>query len=288
MPRCAFQIGGNKPSTLNGVPTVRFLLFFATLFGAYPAWAAPALIDLKAAGPWKVDYSEAACLLSRPFTAPDGGAYQAELTFQPMQVDVWLRLRNGEKPPRRDSGKTLVEVDGIKIADDIHFNIFGSPEGGTTREYWLRQIHRFSAMKRSLLLDAGKRGHFKLATDGFQAAARAIDSCMDDLHRSLGIDPAVIRTIATAPEGSSLSFGEFPTSSSPLHITLLYWVTETGRVENCRVLKPSGNATFDKAICARLEARGRFKPAKDASGKAIRAPVYEDLNLRRERFYISS
>ena len=258
---------------------------FLALATASPSVAAPPPIYLKAAGPWKVDYSEAACLLSRPFTAADGSAYQAEFTFQPMPVDVWLRVRNEEKPPHRDSGKTSVEMDGKKVADDIHFNIFGSPAGGTTREFWLREFRRFSATKQSLRLDTGKRGDFTLTADGFQAAGRAIDTCMDDLHRSLGIDPSVLRTIAVAPEGSSLSFGEFPTSSRQLHIILLYWVTESGRVENCRVLKPSGNAGFDKAVCPRLEARGRFKPAKDASGKAIRAPVYEDLNLRRERFY---
>lgn len=266
---------------------MRFFLFLATLFATSNAHAASDPIDLKAAGPWKVDYSEAACLLSRPFTAADGSAYQAEFSFQPMQVDVWLRLRNGEKPPRRDSGRTLVEVDGAKIADNIHFNIFGSADGKTTREFWLRGIRRFSAMKQSLRLDTGRRGDFKLAADGFQAAARAIDTCMDDLHRSLGIEPAVIRTIAVPPEGSSLSFSEIPSGMREIHFILLYWVTETGKVENCRVLKPTGHATFDKAICPRLEARGRFKPAKDASDKVIRAPVYEDLNLRRERFHTS-
>ena len=267
------------------------IIFSAALAVASSAFAVPTTptTDLKAAGPWKVDYSEAACLLSRPFTAPDGSAYQAEFTFEPLQVETWLRLRSSEKPPRRDDGKTTVEVDGNQIANDVHFNIFGSPGGaGTTREFWLRDIRKLGSMKQSLRLATQKRGDFRLAADGFHAAARAIDTCMNDLHSSLGIDPAIIKTIAVPPEGSSFGFMDYPIGSSGFQMTLLYWITADGKVENCRILKPSGQAAFDKVACARLEKKGHFTPAKDASGKPIRAPKYEDLNLRREIIRIES
>ena len=260
---------------------MRYLVLLAALLAASAAYAASQPVELKAAGPWKVDYSEAACLLSRPYTATDGRTYRAELTFEPTQTDVWLRLFSAEKTSRRDDEKTTVDVDGVRVGGDIHFNIFGSPDGGTTREFWLLDMRKIAAMKQSLRLATKRHGDFTLAADGFQAATRAIDTCMDDLHRSLGIDPTVLKQIAVMPEGSSYSFVDYPIGPLGFDITLLYFVTEQGKVENCQLLKPSGQQSFDKTVCSRLEARGHFKPAKDASGKAIRAPVYEDLRLRR-------
>ena len=260
---------------------MRYLLACAAAFATSSALAASPPTDLRAAGPWQVDFADAACLLSRPFAASDGSVYQVELTFEPTQVDAWLRVRSPEKTSRRSDGETIVEMDGTRIADDVHYNIYSNPAGGTTREYWLLDARTIGATKQSLRLLTRKHGDLRLAMDGYQAAARVVDRCMDDLHRSLGIDPAILKSIVVEPEGDSpLRLTELPTRGSGFRIVLLYWVTETGKIENCRVLKPSGFRRFDENVCARFQARGRFKPARNAAGDPIRAPVYDDINIR--------
>ena len=107
-----------------------------------------------------------------------------------------------------------------------------------------------------------------------------MDSCMDDLHRSLGVDPALLRSIATDPEGWSFQFVRSPVREYSME--LLYWVTADGRVDECRILKPSGISDFDQRFCEELKRNGRFKPAKSTAGSPMRAPVFEDLTIRCE------
>jgi hypothetical protein len=260
---------------------MRCLLPLIGLIAASASPAAPRSTELRGSGPWKVDYAEAACLLTRAYAEPNGTIYDVELTFEPTSVEVWLRLRSSAKTSKRDSGDTVVEMDGTKIADNVHFNVFSNPTGGTTREFWLRDINKIAPMRRSLRLTTKKHGDFTLAADNFAGAASAVARCMDDLHRSLGIDPAVFKKIATPPYGDEpFQFVAYPPGG--LDISLLYWVTENGRVEDCRVLKRSGDEKLDKSICPRFELKGRVYPARDAAGKPIRAPVYDNIRLRRE------
>ena len=170
----------------------------------------------------------------------------------------------------------------MQVSDKVHFNVI--PKGdGTTREFWLREFNKVQGMQASMRLRTRRHGDLKLATGDFPNAMRAVVACVDDLHRSLGIDPAAVKVIATQPQGTpSISQIDFPKTPSGFDITLLYWITTEGRVEKCRVLKPSGLAKFDKSVCAQLERRALFKPARDASGKAVPAPIYESIRLRRQ------
>ena len=259
----------------------RIVAFALGLALASPAIAAPPLIDLQPSGPWKVEYGESACLLNRPYSA-DGKAYRLELTFEPVQSDVWLRIYDPTRSRSRDDGEAVVEVDGTQVSDKVHFNVI--PKGaGTTREFWLREFNKVQPMKSSLRLLPRRHSELRLTTTDFPKAMQAVASCVDDLHRSLGIDPAAIKAIVTQPEGDpSLSQIDFPKTPSGFDITLLYWITTDGRVQKCRVLKPSGLSNFDKSVCQQLEKKARFKPARDAGGKAVPAPIYEDIRLRRQ------
>ncbi len=53
---------------------------------------------------------------------------------------------------------------------------------------------------------------------------------------------------------------------------MAFEITAEGRVENCRVVGPSGNAELDAKACAITTEKGRYKPAVDAAGKPIRSP----------------
>ena len=177
------------------------------LGGAKPA---PEPVTLQPATAWKVDYSAKSCILTRQFTGA-GQNYDFELTFAPIEKRAWLRIGSSDKVRKFDDGDSVVEVDGAKLAQPIHFNIFANAKGGTTREFLFLQFRRDAgAAARSLRLVPRRYGDLTLNMSDFQDAMRAMDSCMDDLHRSLGVDPALLRSIATDPEGWSFQFVRSP------------------------------------------------------------------------------
>ena len=247
------------------------------LGGAKPA---PAPVSLQAATGWKVDYSSTSCILTRQFTG-GGQSYDFELTLTPIEKRAWLRIGSAEKVGKFDEGDAVVEVDGVKLGEPTHFNMFGNTKGGATREFLFLQFRRDVAhANRSLRLRPARHGDLTLEMPDFPGAMRAMDSCMDDLHRSLGVDPAVLQTIATNPEGWAFQFVRSP--DREFEMQLLYWVTAEGKVDDCRILKSSGIADFDQRFCEELKRNGRFKPAKSVAGAPVRAPVFEDLVIRRE------
>ncbi|MDF0542033.1 energy transducer TonB [Sphingobium sp. H39-3-25] len=48
-------------------------------------------------------------------------------------------------------------------------------------------------------------------------------------------------------------------------------INEQGRVENCRVTASSGNADLDETACRLISRRGRYSPALDQNGNAMRS-----------------
>jgi len=231
-----------------------------------------------------MDYADTACVLSRPFSAA-GVPYDLELTSKPVERRSWLRLYSAEKKtrPTLDDGDARIDIDGTQIPEKVHFNIFPNAKGGTTREFLFEDFPRTVGKTRATVgLSLGRYGGFNLNVTDLGEALTALQACRDDLHKSLGIDPAILSSVSVQPEGDALSFTKIP--EAPFDLELLYWVSTTGRVDDCRVIKPSGIAEFDGRVCRDLMGNGRFKPAKTAAGEAIRAPVFEDDVIRRAQF----
>jgi len=247
------------------------------LGGAKPA---PEPASLQPTTAWKVDYSSTSCILTRQFTG-GGQGYDFELTLTPIEKRAWLRIGSAEKVRKFDSGDAVVEVDGVKLAEPTHFNMFENTKGGATREFLFLQFRRdVGSTGKSLRLIPARHGDFRLDLSDFPDAMQAMNSCMDDLHRSLGVDPATLQAIATEPGGWALDNVDVPRRAFDL--TLFYWVASTGRVDDCRVLRPTGIAEFDARVCEDVKKKAQLKPARNAAGTAIRAPVYEHIPMRIE------
>lgn len=58
-------------------------------------------------------------------------------------------------------------------------------------------------------------------------------------------------------------------------VELRYTVNPDGRVSRCRVVRTSGYSLIDAVACQLIEKRFRFRPAKNAAGRAVRADVIE-------------
>jgi protein TonB len=59
-------------------------------------------------------------------------------------------------------------------------------------------------------------------------------------------------------------------------VLVSFRVRTDGRVDRCAVIRSSGYAEFDDATCRLIERRFRFRPARDASGRAIEWTIRTD------------
>lgn len=84
-----------------------------------------------------------------------------------------------------------------------------------------------------------------------------------------GFTPARITRRIPNSEYRRISAGRVPTGSA----TIRFIVTPQGRLANCRVVRSSGDSGVDSVLCRVAEARMRFAPARDPSGK----PVAQDM-----------
>ncbi|PCG08435.1 energy transducer TonB [Sphingomonas ginsenosidimutans] len=57
-------------------------------------------------------------------------------------------------------------------------------------------------------------------------------------------------------------------------VKFLVWVD--GRVRDCAVTRSSGNATLDATTCRLIEQRFRYRPSRDADGRAVPAWIVEN------------
>ena len=57
-------------------------------------------------------------------------------------------------------------------------------------------------------------------------------------------------------------------------VKFLVWVD--GRVRDCSVTRSSGNATLDATTCRLIEQRFRYRPSRDADGRAVPAWIVEN------------
>lgn len=251
-----------------------------SLFAALAASnLAPEAKQLEAAGPWRLVYADDGCVLSRTFVA-GRESYEFSLTVEPVVNSVWLRLHGSDTVRSRDDGEIRVDVDGAPIRDLIHFNIFKAKPGSSVREFLFTDFPAQAGnVQHSLRFHVEKHGDFQLNAPDFAKALSSVNACRDDLDRSLGVDPTLLASLKTKPDGTSGAFVDLPDFTDHFEYKILFWVTETGKVDECHLLESSGDARFDAHACDQLKAKGKFIPARNLSGQPVRAPVYENLKL---------
>lgn len=256
---------------------LRVLSVAALMAGSFQTAAAP--IQLEPNGPWRVDYADELCILNRSF-GQSGGTHTLALTLEPLQSRAWLRLRSPDRVRRRDDEKVTVEVDGVPLKDPVHMNIFPTDSRESVREFLFDDFRtQVGTMDRTIRFRTRRHGDLLVNAIEFPKAMEAMEACVDDLHRSLGIDPALLRSVKTSPEAWSGEVIDLPEFSERFEYRILYWVNRDGRVDECRVLGSTGDAKFGEQACEQLKTKGRFKAALNTDGERIRAPVYENNTI---------
>lgn len=110
------------------------------------------------------------------------------------------------------------------------------------------------------------------------AGAAAIAAWTWQQDDIVGPPPKVERDAAVAQRASGSLPGLFSTDDYPQAalrreeqgtVAFTLSINRRGRVDECVIATSSGSAALDSATCRVLQRRGRFTPARDASGKRV-------------------
>lgn len=250
------------------------VLLAALLAVSTPSARAQAL-PLAPVGPWQVDFADHTCILTRPFAAGADRRHLA-LVFLPVSQRVIVRLTSMESVRQARSGTARVSIDGSPVAQDVTLHLQPGAKGVAVRELHLGDFRtNLATTKRQIRVDAAKLGAFELPLGDLSKPLAIVQTCLDDLHKSVGVDPAAVRAVAVQPQWDVFPYLDLPIGT--MSLDLLYWVGVDGRVDECRVVKTTLGARRSARLCEDLRKKARFEPARDASGKPIRAPALDRL-----------
>jgi TonB family protein len=111
-----------------------------------------------------------------------------------------------------------------------------------------------------------------------KAPLAALDTCIDDLVTTWGLDPAEQRWRKSAPEPVGDVAAWFRPADYPAALNRSFAggivvvrliVAADGRVTDCAVPKAGGDKAFETLTCRLATERARFTPAKGADGQPI-------------------
>jgi hypothetical protein len=125
--------------------------------------------------------------------------------------------------------------------------------------------------------DGGKT--IELALGNMSKPLEAMRACVDDLHKSWGLDPAAqkalsrkavvkidgVRSVQRNDPRAAPAMGQTPATA---FVPIRVMVDGQGAATACVVQSGSASADYHKSACAGLEAGG-FEPALDASGTPV-------------------
>jgi len=126
----------------------------------------------------------------------------------------------------------------------------------------------------------------EFALSGAEPLLKVMDNCIADLRQVWNVAVSGLETTASiaGPQGSLakvFSPDDYPPAAmdsmqgGTVRVTVL--IDEQGKVADCSIVETSTSASLDGQTCAVIRERARFKPAKDASGKAVKGAFQQRI-----------
>lgn len=262
------------------------------------ALAAPAVAAepevLAPVGAWEINYDADSCHLLRAFGRGDKQVTlkmsrvqpgdQTDLEFYgkllaPHGLMAPVEVAFGDHKPTRSSppflGKGGDDLPALMITSvrlDGRERGSGAPPPNTVTP------EQEAAIK-TVSLRVKQNEVFRLQTGSMAKPMQAMRSCLTDLVRHWGYDPAVQASLSkpTAPIGNAGSWvtgSDYPTKAffnrSVGVVSFRLDIDETGKVTGCRVLRRTDPDEFEDITCRLLSRRAKMTPALDAQGQPVK------------------
>lgn len=232
------------------------------------------------AGPWNVEFADRMCHLSRPY----GSDRATHLIFKPGMIGDEMEIIVAKTTTKtRDGtyGKAVLSISGKKVIDDALFSAYSTAEARLMRIQLRDDEFALSVVRGTLSIDAAPESHHLFVISGIERALPILAQCIDQLRTIYKVSKTDLADIATKPEGSLprlFSTDDYPSEALRNEesgtVGALVWVETNGRISTCEIIESSGSSSLEQTTCDILKRRSRFAPAKDAAGKAVRAPMF--------------
>jgi hypothetical protein len=228
--------------------------------------------------PWVVHFDDTECYAERTYGTP---ADPAILGFRPSPNGDTYELLLAHK---RTAPKFAQQLEGSVD--------FGK---GPTKAWLLRyaikdqpyRVDKFridsaamaqAATAATVGFHVGKDAEERFALAAMPGVLNTLAKCNEGLRDYWNMTDPGQKAIAKPAKGDVrkvFTDGDYPDEASTEEgqAQFLLFVDEKGAIAACHVQKPSGIPAFDGMGCQVIRARARFKPAYDASGKAMRSSV---------------
>jgi hypothetical protein len=246
-------------------------MFLVSLLALSVAQPATAQVEpVVPPGRWTIDYSRISCTLARRLDGEGTAilAFNARLGEEPGELVV---MDGGTGLDRRLNGDL-----GIRVDNDPPLILRARREQRNGR--WVVRLRPMPddflarvAAARQLVVSQGQEAVLSLDLPNARDAIDALTRCNDDLLQSWGIDVAARRALRREPRATSFNWMSDIQATADTFLVFAVEVSERGEPLDCRIVVSSRNAAMDRAVCALVRSRARFRPALDSGGRATRS-----------------
>lgn len=236
-----------------------------TVFASSPSPAATAK--------WTVEYAKDFCVLSRDGA---GGAPGIAFRTRPLADRHDLLFYIPPTGQKNVFGDGVLSIDGHALGGPRHIQV-SEPRDPTQRFFhaWVSpvELERF-AQAATVSLAAPESALIEVSVPKMARAIQALRACEDDLARSWGLEPALLRGWKTPPkpkrslQREALRGGWPDWRTEKANNRASFKVGADGVASDCRILVGSGSPKFDDALCKAI-LRTPFEPARDPNGRPV-------------------
>lgn len=259
---------------------------------------------LQPIGPWKVDYAQEECRLTRTF-----GAGEEQLLLRIARggtvgsADMVVAGRGLPKLPSRVGVKlTLSPQSQSASSSGYSMSVPGRTERFLRWYDTNLALLDQAASSQILHVEAGGKWAVSLNASQFSAAMAALQTCYTDLLKGWGVDDASIQRLVAirladgkslnevaarragrpSPKGNMASWvttDDYPTEALQRElggsVIVVLALDPTGTPEKCNVAVSSKVPILDAQTCATLMRRARYQPVTDGAGNRVSASTVE-------------
>ena len=297
---------------------MRSIPFFVLASLASPAFAddAPRPVPmLEPDGPWVLDYDDERCRAARKFKGSDGSdptLFYLEQYVPAAGVD-WLVA--GDVVPNRQDwdiqfgprhepfevknqwvslgeyGRAILGVGTRRTESDLEKQTEANK--AVIRERGALKLDPETAEDIDWLeIEGGSSDAVRIPLEQLPKIYEAMNTCMADLVRSWGYDPATREKVVTGTR--PLNFDavvreiveHYPSRArehgNSANFTMRLMIEADGRVSKCAMIARTVANGFDSSACKIMVRKARFEPARDAEGNPL--PSYY---MQRLRYWIN-
>jgi TonB family protein len=256
----------------------------AGLVGTSAAAADP-IVPLAPVSKWQMDYAPAECRLLRTF-----GEGKDKVTLQLSRLDVEDALElslAAERMPATDNYvPASVSTSTVEKVPKMYARGAAATRetpgiirfGGDMGLVAALRADTVANQPTRLSVNLPHRYRVQLDLGPMKGPIAALDTCMNDLITSWGLDPNEQRQRKSAPVPTSAPMTWFRPDDYPSDLSrrgsdgtvvVRLVIAADGSIKTCSVAKSGGDKAFEDLSCRLAMARARFRPAVGASGQPI-------------------